>query len=230
MEIVTLRLSISNAFLLLGDRPVLVDAGSPKDGAALVAGLREHGVAPSDLALIVLTHGHTDHTGALPAVASGVPVAVGAGDADLVETGANGVLPTTGPVGRLLTPTTRRMTFDGWTPQVLITGPLRLDEYGVGAEVVPVGAHTPGSVAILVDGGDALVGDLVRGGFLAGRVRPGHPLRHFFTEQPDRTRQALTSVLDRGPARLLVGHGGPLQGDDVRRRLRAVSGTRTHPG
>lgn len=162
-QVIPLPLSISNAYLLIGDRPVLVDAGAPGDGKRLVALLREHGVAPDDLALIAFTHGHTDHTGAVAVVArGGVPVAVGAADAGLLQAGANGKLPPTGPAGTLLRPMIKRMTFPGWTPQIRVTEALRLDPYGIGAVMVPVGAHTPGSCAILIDGGDAIVGDLIR--------------------------------------------------------------------
>ncbi len=33
--VVQIRLSLSNSFLVLGERPILVDTGSPKDGNAV---------------------------------------------------------------------------------------------------------------------------------------------------------------------------------------------------
>jgi hydroxyacylglutathione hydrolase len=223
-KVLTLPLSISHAYLLLGDRPVLVDAGAPKDGDRLVAGLRQHGITPKELSLIVLTHGHTDHTGAVAAAASGgTPVAISATDTPLLQSGANGVLPPTGPAGVILRPLVRRTIFAGFTPQIQLSGPRRLDDYGVGAEMVPVGGHTPGSYVVLLDNGDAVVGDLIRGGFASGRIRPGHPLRHFFTEDRPGNRAAVQRVLDHDPARIYVGHGGPLAATDVRRRLDAIT-------
>ena len=153
-KIITLPLSISNAYLLLGDRPVLIDAGAPKDGDRLVAALRQHSITPKDLSLIALTHGHTDHTGAVAAVAAGgAPVAISATDAPLLQSGANGVLPPNGPAGVMLRPLVRRTTFTGFIPQIQLKGPQRLDDYGVGAEMVPVGGHTPGSFVVLLDDG-----------------------------------------------------------------------------
>lgn len=223
-RVVSIRLSISNAYLVLDDRAVLVDAGAPKDGDRLVGALRQNGITPEDLSLIVLTHGHTDHTGALASVApGGAPIAVGAEDAPMVVRGVNGPLPPTGPAGRLLQPLVRRTTFPGWTPELLLSGPLRLDGYGVGAELVPADGHTPGSYVVHLDDGDAIVGDMVRGGFAGGRIRATHPLRHYFTEDRGANRAALEAVLDREPHRIHVGHGGPLDPADVRRRLRAVT-------
>ena len=51
VRIVPLPLSISNAYLLLGDRPVLVDAGKPGEEEKLLHSLRQHGIAPFDLQL-----------------------------------------------------------------------------------------------------------------------------------------------------------------------------------
>ena len=78
-------------------------------------------------------------------------------------------------------------------------------------------------VSVLLDAGDAIVGDLIRGGFASGRIRPGHPLRHFFTEDRPANRAAVQLVLDHNPARIYVGHGGPLIATDVQRRLDAIT-------
>ena len=223
-RVVPVPLSISNAYLLLGDRPVLVDTGGPGEEARLTEALRAHGVAPGDLALIALTHGHIDHAGGVNGViAGGAPVAIGAGDASLLRTGINGALPATGPVGVLLRPYVRRMTFGGAVPQIEVTEPLRLEPYGVSGVMVPAGGHTPGSCVLLLDGGDAVIGDLARGGFASGRIRPGYPLRHYFAEDPAGVRQALESVLAWEPSRLFTGHGGPLSASAARRRLNAVA-------
>ena len=45
VRIVPLPLSISNAYLLLGDRPVLVDAGKPGEEEKLLDLLHQHGIA-----------------------------------------------------------------------------------------------------------------------------------------------------------------------------------------
>lgn len=223
-RVVPVPLSVSNAYLLLGDRPVLVDTGVPGEEARLAAALREHRVAPEDLALIALTHGHTDHAGSVNGVAAGgAPVAIGAGDAALLRAGVNGVLPATGPAGVLMRPYIRRMTFGGAVPKIEVAEPLRLEPYGVSGVMVPAGGHTPGSCVLLLDGGDALIGDLARGGFASGRIRPGYPLRHYFAEDAEGVRRALDRVLAWEPSRLFTGHGGPLSANDVQRRLNAIA-------
>jgi hydroxyacylglutathione hydrolase len=225
VRVVPLPLSISNAYLLLGERPVLVDAGRPGEEEKLVDSLHQHGIAPSDLSLVVLTHGHTDHAGSVNAVSgAGAPIAIGADDAGLLERGVNERLPITGFPGRILRPVITRMTFAGASPQVLIRKPLRLDPYGIGATMVPVPGHTAGSCVVLLDDGDAIVGDLVRGGFAFARIRPRRPVRHFFAEDVAGVRRGLDLVLEHDPRDLYVGHGGPnVSAADVRRRLDSIA-------
>jgi hydroxyacylglutathione hydrolase len=56
-----------NAYLFRGTKiNLLVDTGLPSSAEALGEALRELGITPSDINLIVLTHEHFDHTGAVP--------------------------------------------------------------------------------------------------------------------------------------------------------------------
>jgi hydroxyacylglutathione hydrolase len=218
---------VSNAFLLTGQRSVLVDAGAPGEIESLLAGLHDNGVSPGDLSLLVMSHGHADHAGAAKVLAdAGVPIMIGAPDAHLLQRGTVRDLPVTGPAGAALRPFIRRMRAQPVNPQIQITGPTDLMEYGVDATVVPVAGHTPGSSVVVLANGDAIVGDLLRAGFGLGRVRSGYPLRHYFAEDDHGVRRGLQQVLDRDPTRLYVGHGGPVvDAAEVRRRLDAIAPT-----
>lgn len=54
-----------NAYLVLGERPTLIDGGpwSPPAATAVDAALRDRGMGPGNLGLILLTHHHSDHAG-----------------------------------------------------------------------------------------------------------------------------------------------------------------------
>lgn len=53
------------AYLIPGDEPILIDAGTPGERGSeeLHAGLNDHGYEPSDIEHLLLTHGHADHVG-----------------------------------------------------------------------------------------------------------------------------------------------------------------------
>jgi glyoxylase-like metal-dependent hydrolase (beta-lactamase superfamily II) len=53
--------------------PALVDAGTAASGATILEGLGECGVAPADLDHLVLSHVHTDHSGAASALVERAP-------------------------------------------------------------------------------------------------------------------------------------------------------------
>ncbi|WSW02240.1 MBL fold metallo-hydrolase [Streptomyces sp. NBC_01006] len=94
-----------NAYLLLGRRPVLVDAGTPGSGQSIRERIAGHGLDPSDLALIVITHGHIDHFGSAAELhrLTGAPIAGHVADLEPFRTGRAHMpyLPT-GPMGRVM--------------------------------------------------------------------------------------------------------------------------------
>lgn len=211
LEVRLLRLRWSNAYLLVGERAVLVDAGSPGDEASILAAIAALGRGRDALAAIVLTHGHADHAGAAAAVhaTTGAPILLGAGDVAMAATGRNLPLVPTGVEARVVKPFVPQ-EFPLVTPDEALEGPRDLAGFGVPATVRPLGGHTRGSAIVELPGGDVLVGDLVRGGRLGGRWRGTIPMTHYYEEEPAAVTAVVDAVLGGGARRLLVGHGGPL--------------------
>ncbi|MGY0231657.1 MBL fold metallo-hydrolase [Longispora urticae] len=201
-----------NAHLVLGRRPVLVDAGTPGSARRILDQVIAHGVDPADLALIVLTHGHIDHFGSAAELRrlTGAPVAGHADDLGPYSRGRvrEPYLPT-GPFGALLARNPAlHVAVDPVVPDLVLHGELRLDGYGVRARIIPTPGHTPGSVSVLTDDGDLLAGDMIAGSFLGTlATRPANPPFH---DDARGNLASLRAMLALGPDRLHVGHGGPL--------------------
>ena len=86
--LVPIPLGMVKAFLIHGDQAVLVDAGArPGDADRILSAMGRQGVEPTDLALIVITHAHADHCGALSALhhRTGAQVAIQESGAEVVE-------------------------------------------------------------------------------------------------------------------------------------------------
>ncbi len=64
---------VTAGYLVEGPEPVLVETGSQTSVPALLAALDAHGLGPSDLAGVVVTHIHLDHAGGVGDVAAAFP-------------------------------------------------------------------------------------------------------------------------------------------------------------
>ncbi|MFD8142939.1 MBL fold metallo-hydrolase [Streptomyces sp. NPDC059708] len=208
-----------NAYLLLGRRPVVVDAGTPGSGRRIHDAIAAHGVDPADLSLIVLTHGHIDHFGAAAELRrlTGAPIAGHEADLGPFRTGRvrTPYLPT-GPMGRLMARSAKlRERAEPFEPDLLICGETDLYDYGVAARITPTPGHTAGSVSVLTEQGDLVAGDLIANSFMG--LIPGRPANPPFHDDPLGNLASLNRMLDLGPTRLHVGHGTPLEPERVRR-------------
>src|SRR3954462_12471970 len=139
--LVRIQGAISNCYLLLGDKPVLVDTGAPGDLKRILSALKTHEVRPKDLALILLTHGHSSQAGCAAELKrrSGAQIAMHVGDADLVRNGENGLLVPTSALSRLVRPFVDEL-FEAFEPDVLFRDGFSLEPHGVKGRVVA----TPG--------------------------------------------------------------------------------------
>ncbi|MDX6760586.1 MULTISPECIES: MBL fold metallo-hydrolase [Streptomyces] len=208
-----------NAYLLLGRRPVIVDAGTPGSGRRIADQVAAHGVDPSDVSLIVVTHGHIDHFGSAAELhrLTGAPVAGHAADLRPFRTGRarEPYLPT-GRMGRLMARNKNlHLRVEPFEPGVLITRETDLDDFGVAARIMPTPGHTPGSVSVLTGQGDLVAGDLIANSFFG--LIPGRPANPPFHDDPLLNLASLRRMLALNPTRLHVGHGTPLEPDRVRR-------------
>lgn len=205
--------------LVRGERTVLIDTGIPGDAPALLAALERSGARPGEVSLILITHCHFDHTGNAAALKAwtGATVAVHRSEAELLARGESAAVVGTSTVTRRLADLVRRhgvRRVEGVEAEITIDDELDLAEHGVaGARVVHTPGHTPGSVSVLVERGEAVVGDLFFG---LGSLKVLQPL---IASDASAIRTSVRRVLDARPAMILPSHGGPFAPDRVRRAL-----------
>ena len=90
-----------------------------------------------------------------------------------------------------------------------------LAPFGIPGKVIYTPGHTMGSVSILLETGDAFVGDLVMSGFPL-RLNPGLPI---FAEDIKRVKESIRKLLDRGVKTIYPAHGKPFSAQIVNKFL-----------
>jgi hydroxyacylglutathione hydrolase len=177
-QIHTLRIGLTNCYLVRQQGTLLIDTGEPNRLAAFQRKLETLDVDPTDIDLILLTHGHSDHVGCTADIAhlTGAPVAIHQADAPYLAEGKQ--LPAT-PVGLwarflglLFKFAGSYFHFDPYQPDILLGDKEHLlGDYGINGRIIHTPGHTPGSVSLLLALDPAkpdkvlFVGDLAMNGF-----------------------------------------------------------------
>jgi hydroxyacylglutathione hydrolase len=178
-RIVAIDLGFVNAYLLpaAGGRFVLVDTGLSSQWARLTGALTAAGCGPGSLALVVISHADTDHTGNARRLQAewGSPLAAHPADAASLETGESPPRQGRGPLARVIMGLMGlaralgggRMESPTFKPDVLLEEGQELSAWGLEARVLHLPGHTRGSIALLT-----AAGELVSGDVFANRSRP----------------------------------------------------------
>lgn len=208
-----IHLSKSNAFLLLGEKPILIDSGSPGDLPSLKRKLQKAGISLAEIELLILTHAHFDHAGNAAAIRqlSGCKVVAQEVEKPFLENGKNAVIAPYNLMARLLNPF-MNIPFAATQVDILIKDSLDLKPYGADAKVFLTPGHTPGSLSVITTEGEAIVGDLIGGGYLLGLLFPKKPRYHYWIANMDDVQVSLKNLFTREITTIYVGHGGPLNG------------------
>ena len=208
---------------LVGDSSwILVDTGIPRTEGLVLDALEKFGLKPQELRLIILTHGHIDHAGAASALhrLTGAPVAVHERDRELIETGKVAVPRMWNSLARVVARpiewAASKMRMPPARADIVIKDDgLLLNEYGIQGRVVYTPGHTSGSVSLVLDSGDAVVGDL---GTALGwpRRKVGIPPAG---NDRDQVLESWRRLLGLNVTRIYPGHGPDFLAAEMRETL-----------
>ncbi len=176
-----ISVGIDNCFLLRGERTIFVDGGAWGGLSSFKNGLQKLNVDPKEVELIILTHGHWDHITCLSDIQrmTGAKIAVHGRDQFMVETGEPPFPAGVNAYGKMMSASAKALLHPKLpklkVDVVIDDNGMSLSEYGIPGKVVWTPGHSMGHVSIVLDSGDAIVGDMAMNSWFL-RLTPGLPV------------------------------------------------------
>lgn len=222
VEIHKMSLGICNCYLVKEDGLILVDAGPPNQVSKLRMELQTLSINPGDISLLLLTHGHYDHIGSVNAVKTltNCKVAINHREKEWVEQALRPLPPGIGIWGAVMAVLMRITALFVKFPASSVDIALEdaefpLHPFGVKGKVIYTPGHSSGSMSLLLDTGEAFIGDLAMGGFPT-RIGPGMPI---FGDDRNTIKASWKLLLNSGAKWIYPAHGNPFSADVLKKAL-----------
>lgn len=221
-HIYPIPLGFDHCYLIRDRGTIMVDGGAPKKAKEFVKATENKGINVRDIKLIILTHGHWDHIGSVKEIKelTGAKIAMHRLEKEWLEKSLKpmppGVTIWGDILGKIIKVLLPLISIPGTNVDVVIGNEgLSLDGYGIPGRVIHTPGHSSGSVSILLETGEAFVGDMAMNKFPL-RFSPGLPI---FAEDPIKLNESWKSLLDQGANMIYPAHGKPFSAGIIRAAL-----------
>ena len=225
VDIITIPLGFVQCYVLKGEGIVAVDSGAPGKGSLFARTLEAKGIRLQDLNLVILTHGHWDHIGSAAELTSltGAPLALHKAEASWLENSIKPLSPGINTWGRILnmlqTPYLSFIKIPPSKVEIEIEDDgMPLEDYGLPGRVVHTPGHSSGSVSVVLDSGEAFVGDLAINKFPIC-VTPSLPI---FADDQSALIDSWHKLIRLGVSKVYPAHGKPFPISVIEKQLSSI--------
>jgi len=212
MDIHTIEVGISNCYLIRHKGTILVDTGVPGKFSKFSKRLKNIGIEPEEIKAVIITHCHWDHVGCLKEIRNmtRAKVVVHKNEKNLLEKGEltlpPGVTRWGKIMGTLLKAIGRKTSTEpNKVDFVMEDEDYSLEEFGIPGEIVFTPGHSLGSISVVLDSGEAFIGDMAMNSF---PLTIG-PNLSIFAEDIFALKNSWRKLIDKGAKKIYPGHGKP---------------------
>lgn len=207
-----IRMNLDTMYVLKGEGVILVDGGDPDKLENFKRGIARASIRPEEIKLILLTHGHWDHLGSAAEIQglTGAKILLHQADLHFLDEAHPSQPPGFTTWGKfiikLISLATANMVLPKFTVDIVAgSEDISLSPYGIAGKVVHTPGHSWGSVSVLLDSGEAFVGDLGMNMFPL-QLGPGLPI---FGDDMQLVKQSWNKLIGKGAKVVYPAHGKP---------------------
>jgi len=222
VNIHTIPLGFDHCYVIQDEGMIMVDGGSPKKEKEFGKALEELQINPRDITLMIMTHAHWDHIGSAKEIKelTGAKIALHFEETEWLEKSLKPMPPGVTLWGRIFGGIIKSFLPLVHIPPtevdlVLEDKGMSLSEYGIHGKVIHTPGHSPGSVSIVLETGDAFVGDLAMNKFPL-RLTPGLPI---VAEDWAALKKSWQLLLEQGAKTIYPAHGKPFPVEIIQKAL-----------
>jgi glyoxylase-like metal-dependent hydrolase (beta-lactamase superfamily II) len=222
VNIYPISLGMTQCYLIQDKGAIMIDVGAPKKIKNFIKGIEQAGIKPNDIKLIIPTHGHWDHIGSAKDIKeiTGARIAMHHQEKEWLEKAQKHIPPAVTLWGHIISKTLGFLLPLIHFPAAKVDIILRdedfsLTEFGIPGKIIYTPGHSPGSVSVLLETGDAFVGDLAMNSFPL-RLSPGLPL---FADNIQKVKDSWKLLLDKGATKIYPAHGNSFSAELIRKFL-----------
>ena len=222
-QVDTIELGIGHSYVIKDEGAIIVDSGDTNKAKEFIEGVKKTSSNPEDIKLIVITHGHFDHIGTAAELKeiTNAKIAMHEKEKEWLEKGLKPLPPGLSIWGSFLCVlmkaffTPFRTIKPTKVDVVLDNNEFSLADYGIAGKVIYTPGHSSGSVSVILETGEAFVGDLAMNA-LPMTFRPGPPV---FGDNMDMIKNSWKTLLNQGAKKVYPGHGEPFSVSVIEKEL-----------